>query len=341
MSCSSSPRRRRRGRCHIVQRIKFAGHASPDLGTNVQQIAEYLSNFAGPNSAKRHHWNKAYWVRRYIRRDDTADYYCFDLNTTVGLPGTTLIVPGFRQACERATVRLNPSFSKSHPERHDPQSSVGVILLPAVSASGRLHPHGWIRIPRSASQALRPVCIQVKGVDRVIQAPEALATFVHLLVDYIGAPFRPQRWGQTTSLWIANRDGRAASTRIDGLMLSYLLKTADNELRKWDDLEFIPHKMFVRMEDQIQARRDDRALHVRAQRRAITAEADGAMASWDGVLDVDDEYSPGFLISAGARHGAKEVVHRSSDRISPAGRASAAGIEMPTTLSDGDSGLAA
>lgn len=257
--------RRRRGRCRLIQRSDFAGHASPDLGTNVEHLAHYLSQFAGPNTAARFNRAAAQAVRQCMRQDDTADYYTFSLNTTV--PGTNQLVRAFRQACERATVRLFPTFSKSHPERHHPQSSIAVIVLPAVSASGRVHYHGWIRIPRNAPQALQRLWIQERGRSLAIESPEALAAFARALTADVHALFHPTRW-YSTSLWIANRDGRAASTGTEGFGLNYLLKTADYELRQWADVEFVPTRVLGPVMETGQARRHERATELREQRRA-------------------------------------------------------------------------
>lgn len=257
--------RRRRSRCRVVQRLAFAGHSSPDPGTNVDLMADYLSLFPGRNAAARFHERAARGVRQRMRQDGTADYYTFSLNSTV--PGLNQFVRGFRQACERATVRLFPNFSKSHPERHDPQSSIAVIVLPAVSASGRLHFHGWVRIPRTAPQTPGRLWIHEQGHLRVVDAPEAIVTFVDALVAAPDAPFCPgQRY--YTSLWVANRDGRAASTGTEGFGLKYLMKTGDYEVRQWADVEFVPTHVLGPVVEEGQARRHERARELRERRRA-------------------------------------------------------------------------
>jgi hypothetical protein len=75
----------------------------------------------------------------------------------------------------------------------------------------------------------------------------------------------------STSLWIANGDGRASSTRTAGFGLEYLLKTADHELRMWRDTEFIPKLVFVGVESEVRSRRDGRARQLREQRRTPKA----------------------------------------------------------------------
>ncbi len=232
------------------ERPGFAGQFSPDQGTNVNHVAQYLSNFAGPNAAALNHRAVADWVRESVEHDRAADYYSFALNTT--LPGSAKFIPAFRQASQTATVRLFPSFSRSHPERHDAMSSVGVIVIPAVSASGRLHFHGWIRMPCSASQTPKRLGIFENGVRIAIQAPEGLVTLVDTLVYDNDAPFNARSAG-FTSLWIAHRDGQAVSTRTNGFGFKYLLKTADGELRMWSEAEFIPKMVFARVAEKTQA----------------------------------------------------------------------------------------
>lgn len=177
-----------------------------------------------------------------------------------------MFVPDFRQACERSTVRLFPGFSRRHPKRHDAQSSVGVIVLPAVSASGRLHFHGWIRIPHQASQTPQRLTVSEDGRPLAIVAPEALVVVARALVSDKDAPFGPW-WGHSTSLWIANRDGHASSTRISGCGFSYLRKKADHELRMWSKVEYIPELVFTRVEEVSRTRRNDRVHQLREQRR--------------------------------------------------------------------------
>ena len=80
-------------------------------------------------------------------------------------------------------------------------------------------------------------------------------------------PVLSRQW-YSTSLWIANRDDRAASTRTEGFGLKYLLKTADYELRQWADIEFVPTRVLGPVMETGQARRHERATELREQRRA-------------------------------------------------------------------------
>jgi hypothetical protein len=227
-----------------------AGFRSPDAGTNVDRIHRTLESFAGPNSLKNYYRSWARWIREFIEQDDNADYFAFSLNSRLLTIATC--VRAIRNACEASTIQLFPTLSRRHPERHPASLSVAVILLPAVSASGRQHLHGWIRIPKAAPHTPTPVPIRVKGVLTHVVAPEALATFVKTLVYDVNAPFRTTPWC-STSFWLDHIDGQVRSTTEGAFR--YLLRTADRELRQWNEIEFVPTLVFSRLTDAIERKR--------------------------------------------------------------------------------------
>lgn len=249
-----------------------AGGLSPNDGCNGFKIAEYVRLLGGVNNAAEYGRNFASFVRRLIRLDTTADYYAFVLNTTLPIAKNReknphAFIAALRRACERTTVHLFPIFSKSHPERHDPNCSVGVIFVPSISASGAVHYHGWIRVPHAASQVLQAVAIHTDGVRHHIDAPEALAAFVKRLVEDTGAPFAPD--GKcSTSLWLSHRDGLAVPTGrgFRPFDFKYLQKTADGELRQWAESDFVPALVFKSRTKSIAADRARRANRLRQER---------------------------------------------------------------------------
>ena len=115
--------------------------------------------------------------------------------------------------CESATLAMNPSFSKSHPRRHVSADSVGIIVLPATTAAGTQHLHGFLRLPRSHPHA------------RSVVAACLMSTF------------------QTRNLWMSD----LTELQQDGASLDYLAKTWKTETRHWEDLNFVPSHVFARL----------------------------------------------------------------------------------------------
>ena len=115
--------------------------------------------------------------------------------------------------CESATLALNPTFSKSHPTRHRTADSVGMIVLPATTAAGTQHLHGFLRLPRSHPHA------------RSVVAACLMSTL------------------QTRNLWMND----VSELAQDGASLDYLSTTWKQEHRDWDSLEFVPAHVFARL----------------------------------------------------------------------------------------------
>lgn len=195
------------------------------------------------------------WIREVQDRDRHARYFPFSLSSSV--PMAAFDTPScqrqrrtvFRNACQRATVSTFPTFSKSHPERNDPRQSVAVIVLPAISATGTLHYHGWFRIPVDAPGSYEPIQIEQNNRPIIITAPVALAAVSRHLVTGTDAPFRNGKYH--TSFWLAN-DGTTA--RDDSFYpktdkpFAYLVQRKDGERRLWDQIEFLPPLVFQRLD---------------------------------------------------------------------------------------------
>ena len=152
-------------------------------------------------------------------RDATGTYIPFVLNGMVEAETATASDAAAQRrrrltdVCESATLALNPTFSKSHPRRHVSADSVGVIVLPATTAAGTQHLHGFLRLPRSHPHA------------RSVVAAALMSTF------------------QTRNLWMND----VSELEQDGASLDYLAKTWKTETRHWEDLEFVPAHVFARL----------------------------------------------------------------------------------------------
>jgi hypothetical protein len=228
-----------------------SGQSSPSSGTHVREIAEYLTQFDSRHAAAEYSRGYADWLQKLMVTDTVADYYPFALNSTLPIAtnrNERQFLAALCKACERATVTLFPTFSRSHPERHDPSSSVLIIVIPAISASGAVHYHGWIRIPNAASQVLQPVAIHTNGRRHHIDAPEALGVVVRALMDDTDAPFRPHQ-KYVTSLWVQHLEGLAVPSGrwFPAYELAYLRNTADGELRLWTECSWVPDLVFSRL----------------------------------------------------------------------------------------------
>ena len=153
-------------------------------------------------------------------KDRTGSYHPFVLNNLIEQESVTQSDKTCQRrrmlttVCETATLALNPTFSKSHPTRHRPTDSCGIVVLPATTTNG-IHLHGFIRVPK-----LHP-----GAVDVVAAA---------LMVAF-----------QTKNIWISPQ----TELQQDGASLDYLSKTWKQEDRHWDQLEFVPSHVFTRLQE--------------------------------------------------------------------------------------------
>lgn len=155
-------------------------------------------------------------------RDATGIYIPFVLNGLVEAAAATASDTAAQRrrrltdVCESATLAMNPSFSKSHPTRHRAADSVGIIVLPATTAAGTQHLHGFLRLPRSHPHA------------RQVVAAALMTAF------------------QTRNLWMND----VSELQQDCASLDYLAKTWKTETRHWEDLEFVPAHVFARLTEE-------------------------------------------------------------------------------------------
>ena len=163
-------------------------------------------------------WKRFLEARMF--KDMSGTYVPFALNGMVEERAATDTAAERRRrltdVCESATLALNPSFSKSHPTRHRAADSVGIIVLPATTAAGTQHLHGFLRLPRSHPHA------------RQVVAAALMSTF------------------QTRNLWMND----VSELEQDGASLDYLAKTWKTETRHWEDLEFVPAHVFARLTEE-------------------------------------------------------------------------------------------
>ena len=163
-------------------------------------------------------WKRFLEARMF--KDLSGTYVPFALNGMVEERAATDTAAERRRmltnVCESATLAMNPSFSKSHPTRHRAADSVGIIVLPATTAAGTQHLHGFLRLPRSHPHA------------RSVVAACLMSTF------------------QTRNLWMSD----LTELQQDGASLDYLAKTWKTETRHWEDLEFVPAHVFARLTEE-------------------------------------------------------------------------------------------
>ena len=165
-------------------------------------------------------WKQSIESRMF--KDTTGTYTPFVLNGLVENRAVTADDASAQRrrmitnVCESATLALNPKFSKSHPTRHRAANSVGMIVLPATTAAGTQHLHGFLRLPRAHPHA------------RQIVAACLMSNF------------------QTRNLWMSD----LTELQQDGASLDYLAKTWKQEHRDWDSLEFVPSYLFVRLSEE-------------------------------------------------------------------------------------------
>jgi hypothetical protein len=153
-------------------------------------------------------------------RDRTGSYRPFVLNNLIEQDAVTQSDKTCERrrvltnVCETATLALNPAVSKSHPTRHRPTDSCGLIVLPATTVGG-VHLHGFIRTPRAYQHAVQVVA-------------------AGLMIAF-----------QTKNIWISD----VTELQQDGASLDYLSKTWKQEDRHWDQLEFVPSHVFTRLQE--------------------------------------------------------------------------------------------
>jgi len=161
------------------------------------------------------------WTRFILGRmfkDRTGSYHPFVLNNLIEQDAVTESDKTCQRrrvltnVCETATLALNPAVSKSHPTRHRPTDSCGLIVLPATTVGG-VHLHGFIRTPRAYQHAVQAVA-------------------AGLMIAF-----------QTKNLWISD----VTELRQDGASLNYLSKTWKQEHRDWYALDFVPAHVFTRL----------------------------------------------------------------------------------------------
>jgi hypothetical protein len=160
------------------------------------------------------------WIVQRMSADTTGEYLPFVLQNIRDERSVDVIAARRKlmsQACDVTTLALNPTSSRSHPARRDATLSVGVIALPATTINGT-HIHGFLRVP-----VAHPCAIDI------------LAAILRL-------SFR------TNNLWIS-RD-----TELDQIAskqegsLTYLASEWKQEVRHWDELDFIPAGLFARLD---------------------------------------------------------------------------------------------
>ena len=158
------------------------------------------------------------WIIDRMSADITGKYFPFVLqNIRDEKTGDLLSArrKTMRRVCDVTTLALNPTSSRSHPSRRDPETSVGAIVLPATTINGT-HSHGFLRVPN--------------------EHPCALDVFSAII-----------RLGfSTNNLWIS-RDTELDQIERDAGSLPYLASDRKSEVRDWDEIEFIPVGLFARL----------------------------------------------------------------------------------------------
>ena len=158
------------------------------------------------------------WIIDRMSADTTGKYFPFVLQNIRDEKTGDLLAARRKtmsRICDVTTLALNPTSSRSHPSRRNPETSVGAIVLPATTINGT-HSHGFLRVPN--------------------EHPCALNIFSAI----IRLGFR------TNNLWIS-RDTELDQIERDAGSLPYLASDRKSEVRDWDEIEFIPFELFARL----------------------------------------------------------------------------------------------
>ena len=204
-------------------RLRATASRAQSVKRTAEANARYRDDITTAATRQSHRTVVTEWKRFLEARmfkDLSGTYVPFALNGMVEERAATDTAAERRRmltnVCEIATLALNPTFSKSHPTRHRASSSCGVIVLPATTAAGSPHLHGFLRLPKSHPHA------------RQVVAAALMSTF------------------QTRNLWMND----VSELQQDGSSLDYLAKTWKQEHRDWDSLEFVPAYLFVRLSEE-------------------------------------------------------------------------------------------
>lgn len=141
---------------------------------------------------------------------------------------------GFTRACEAVTRLLNPSFSRSNPQRHDPERSMRSMILPAKK-NGQHHAHAFVGVPEIGLRDTVEARIQQHTVERRIQVPIGLSHFADALKAEM----------HTDNLWIAN-DRQKAVDEIEQSFggVDYIAQPTWKEERLWSEVMYLPNHVF-------------------------------------------------------------------------------------------------
>ena len=204
-------------------RLRATASRSQSVKRTAEANARYRDDIASATTRQDQRDVVAGWKRfleTKMLMDATGTYIPFVLNGMVEERAATDTAAERRRrltdVCESATLAMNPSFSKSHPTRHRAADSVGIIVLPATTAAGTQHLHGFLRLPRSHPHA------------RQVVAAALMTAF------------------QTRNLWMND----VSELQQDCASLDYLAKTWKTETRHWEDLEFVPAHVFARLTEE-------------------------------------------------------------------------------------------
>lgn len=204
------------------------------------------------------------WVNELKEReaDDVAAlYYPFIINNlsaasfrpTIHAPAPDelgVVRRLMTKCCEFATCVRNKTKNANNVQRLSTHDSVGCIVLPAkVPDSPRLHLHGWLRVP-AIDKVDTQITIRQNNRDQKLKAPLAIAAFIEGVDTAFGdytteMPIRP-------SIWFAHNGNHvltdAQQERPHGAK-EYAWKDWKGEVRRWDDLEFVPNYLFRRLNE--------------------------------------------------------------------------------------------
>ena len=220
-------------------------------GSNRQFRRQYNQQFRNFTARDQIAAEMAKWLDDIIAADTAGVYVPIVLTFSTPLSLVEVRRRFFHAAVDTSRT-VFPELSRSNSDRHPVEKSVGVILLPAMSADGLMHYHGFVRLPVLAlppDAPPVPITIHESSALKIIEGPRALLVFVKRLRHY----FHPHR-GRSTSIWLGNhapRDGARAEAadhrrypQIATGQLSYLQNAPDGEVRQWTDADCTPKAVF-------------------------------------------------------------------------------------------------
>jgi hypothetical protein len=215
------------------------------------EYRDYTRYYFTPRARRRSAAQGAARIASIVRQDCAGVYYPFAL-TCEAVSDNQHWITAFDSACATASCEVFPELSRRQHWRHPSDKSIGVIVVPAVFASGALNWRGVLRLPVSAVSGPSDVVlipVNDQATETLITGPAALRIAAAALRGWFhSGPVA------SMSLWIAYesvsdcRRPEAADHRDHPQVVSHwlesLVDTSESERRDWGSVAFFPQQVF-------------------------------------------------------------------------------------------------